>query len=303
MLKRCGVMNKEDLLSKENKGKKDLFSIFRNEGMKLSPRQKELCNYIIRNHKKIAFWTVEELARNSNISPATVIRTVKSLGFESYRDMIGRIQSYIIDDKIPLWWNVEKSLEKERPDAHVLTWVAKDNIGAITSSVSNNLAEAVSAAAQVFNNAGKVYIVAVRSSRAVGIYLHSMLSQMMDNVFIINYGEDEMYDMLSSMDVNDVIAVVSMGGPHYAVTSIKAAEYGHNNSIKTVVLTNSQLCQAARYADILLCVEQAEDHYSIASAITAVEALVIETGAVKKDKSITKMRKLEKTLVERNITL
>jgi hypothetical protein len=53
----------------------------------------------------------------------------------------------------------------------------------------------------------------------------------------------------------------------------------------------------------LLCVEQTEDHYSIASAITAVEAIVIETGAVNKDKSITKMRKLEKTLVERNITL
>lgn len=296
-------MNNEGQFYGENNRENDFFSVFRNEGMKLSPRQKELCSYIIRNHKKIAFWTVEELARNSNISPATVVRTVKSLGFESYREMIGRIQSYIIDDKIPLWWNVEKSLEKERPDPHVLTWVARDNISAITSSVSNNLAEAVSLAAQMFSNAGKVYIVAVRSSRAVGIYIHSMLSQMMDNVFMISYGEDEMYDILSGMGVNDVIAVVSMGGPHYAVTSIKAAEYGHNNSIKTIVLTNSQLCPAARYADILLCVEQTEDHYSIASAITAVEAIVIETGVVNKDKSITKMRKLEKTLVERNITL
>lgn len=296
-------MYKEDISAERKKIEEDLFSIFRNEGMKLSPRQKELCSYIIRNHKKIAFWTVEELARNSNISPATVVRTVKSLGFESYREMMGKIQSYIIDDKIPLWWNVEKSLEKERPDPHVLTWVARDNINAITSSVSNNLAEAVSEAALAFNNADKVYIVAVRSSRTVGIYLHSMLSQMMDNVFMISYGEDEMYDMLSGMGVNDVIAVVSMGGPHYAVTSIKAAEYGRNNSIKTIVVTNSQLCPAAQYADILLCVEQTEGHYSIVSAITAVEALVIETGAMRKDKSITKMRKLEKTLVERNITL
>ncbi len=296
-------MNNEGLLSVENKIIDDLFSVFRNEGMKLSPRQRELCSYIIKNHKKIAFWTVEELARNSSISPATVVRTVKSLGFESYRDMIGRIQSYIIDDKIPLWWNVEKSLEKERPDFHVLTWVARDNISAITSSVSNNLAEAVCSAAQTLSNAGKVYIVAVRSSRAVGIYLHSMLSQMMDNVFMISYGEDEIYDALSGMGPNDVIVVISMGGPHYAVTSIKAAEYGHINSIKTIVITNSQLCIAAQYADVLLCVEQTEDHYSIASVITAVEALVIETGAVNKDKSITKMRKLEKTLVERNITL
>jgi DNA-binding MurR/RpiR family transcriptional regulator len=281
----------------------DLFSVFRNEGMKLSPRQRELCSYIIRNHKKIAFWTVEELARNSNISPATVVRTVKTLGFENYRDMMGKIQNFIIDDKIPLWWNVEKSLEKERPNVHVLTWVARENIGAITSSASNKLAEAVSSASRAITDAEKVYIVAVRSSRAVGIYLHSMLSQMMDNVFIISYGEDEMYDMLSGMGANDVIAVISMGGPHYAITSIKAAEYGHNNSIKTIVLTNSQICPAAQYADILLCVEQTEGHYSIASAVTAIEALVIETGAVKKDKSITKMRKLEKTLVERKITL
>ncbi|MDD4159940.1 MAG: MurR/RpiR family transcriptional regulator, partial [Synergistaceae bacterium] len=200
-------MTNGDMLSGENKRKEDLFSLFRNEGMKLSPRQKELCIYIIKNHKKIAFWTVEELAKNSNISPATVVRTVKSLGFESYREMMGRIQNYIIDDKIPLWWNIEKSLEKEQPDDHVLTWVARENIGAITSTVSNNLSEAISRAARAFNDAEKVYIVAVRSSRAVGIYLHSMLNQMMNNVFIINYGEDEMYDMLSSMGINDVIAV------------------------------------------------------------------------------------------------
>ncbi len=296
-------MRNKDTLPEEKKIEEDLFSVFRNEGLKLSPRQRELCGYIIKNHKKIAFWTVEELAKNSNISPATVVRTVKSLGFESYRDMIGRIQNYIINDKIPLWWNVEKSLEKEGPDVHVLAWVAKDNIGAITSSVNNKLAESISAAAQALNNADKVYIVAVRSSRAVGIYLHSMLSQMMDNVYMLSYGEDEMYDVLSGMGSKDVIVVVSMGGPHYAVTSIKAAEYGHINSIRTIVITNSQLCIAAQYADTLLCVEQTEEHYSIASAITAIEALVIETGAVKKDKSITKMRKLEKTLAERDITL
>ncbi|NLD06251.1 MAG: MurR/RpiR family transcriptional regulator [Synergistaceae bacterium] len=287
----------------EDKMREDLLSLFRNESIKLSLKQRELCNYVIENYKKIAFWTVEELSKNSHVSPATVVRTVKSLGFESYREMIGKIQNDVINDKIPLWWNVEKSWDIERTGTQVLTWVARDNIGAITASINNKLLDAINMAAKTLSGAEKICIVAVRSSRAIGIFLHSMLSQMMNNVYMINYGEDEMYDMLTDMGNNDLIVVISMGGPHYAMASIKAAEYGHNNSIKTIVLTNSQLCPAALYADILLCVEQTENHYSLASAITAIEALVIETGAIKKEVAIAKMRKLEKTLIEKNITL
>ena len=297
------MMNIRDQLQTEDKMREDLLSLFRNESIKLSLKQRELCNYVIENYKKIAFWTVEELSKNSHVSPATVVRTVKSLGFESYREMIGKIQNDVINDKIPLWWNVEKSWDIERTGTQVLTWVARDNIGAITASINNKLLDAINTAAKTLSGAEKICIVAVRSSRATGIFLHSMLSQMMNNVYMINYGEDEMYDMLTDMGNNDLIVVISMGGPHYAMASIKAAEYGHNNSIKTIVLTNSQLCPAALYADILLCVEQTENHYSLASAITAIEALVIETGAIKKEVAIAKMRKLEKTLIEKNITL
>ena len=297
------MMNIRDRLQTEDKMREDLLSLFRNESIKLSLKQRELCNYVIENYKKIAFWTVEELSKNSHVSPATVVRTVKSLGFESYREMIGKIQNDVINDKIPLWWNVEKSWDIERTGTQVLTWVARDNIGAITASINNKLLDAINMAAKTLSGAEKICIVAVRSSRAIGIFLHSMLSQMMNNVYMINYGEDEMYDMLTDMGNNDLIVVISMGGPHYAMASIKAAEYGHNNSIKTIVLTNSQLCPAALYADILLCVEQTENHYSLASAITAIEALVIETGAIKKEVAIAKMRKLEKTLIEKNITL
>lgn len=302
-MNRCEMMNIRDRLQTEDKMREDLLSLFRNESIKLSLKQRELCNYVIENYKKIAFWTVEELSKNSHVSPATVVRTVKSLGFESYREMIGKIQNDVINDKIPLWWNVEKSWDIERTGTQVLTWVARDNIGAITASINNKLLDAINMAAKTLSGAEKICIVAVRSSRAIGIFLHSMLSQMMNNVYMINYGEDEMYDMLTDMGNNDLIVVISMGGPHYAMASIKAAEYGHNNSIKTIVLTNSQLCPAALYADILLCVEQTENHYSLASAITAIEALVIETGAIKKEVAIAKMRKLEKTLIEKNITL
>lgn len=287
----------------EGPSDEDLLSLIGQRGSGLSLKQKKLCDYIVKNHKKIAFWTVDELSKNSGTSPATVVRTVKSLGFSSYREMMGKIQNYVIDDKIPLWWEIEKSLEKEKSDAHVLAWVAKDNIESITASINNQLLDAISSAAEILSIANKIYIVAVRSSRAVGIFLHSMLSQMMNNVLILNYGEDEMYDTLNDMGENDVVIVVSLGGPHYATTSIKAAEYGCSNSVKTIVVANSHLCPAVKYADILLCVEQTKDHYSISAAITAIEALVIETGAIRKEAAVLKMRKLENTLIEKNITL
>jgi len=290
------------LLATLNSNNSNIFSLLRSKSEDLSPKQKQLCKYLIDNYRQVVFWSVDELSNNSGISPATIVRTVKALGFNSYHGMMEEFQKLVISAQPSLWWEVEKSWEQKPSDGQLMPWIAKDNVDAIQASVTNFLLDSLKKATDTLSQAENIFIVAVRSSRAAGVFLYSMLTQMMNNIHIINYGEEEVYDRLTDLGPKDVLFVVSLGGPHYALTSIKIAEYCANNSIKTILLTNSLSCPAVEYADITLCVEQTKMHYSLVPALTAIEALIIDLGVRSKVNALKKMRKLEKILEEREIT-
>ena len=70
----------------------DVFARLRMGIQQFPTQQKTICSYILNNHQKVAFYTVEELGRASDTSPATVVRVVKRLGYDSYKELLEDLQ-------------------------------------------------------------------------------------------------------------------------------------------------------------------------------------------------------------------
>lgn len=80
----------------------DLFSRLR-QGVQEFPGQQQLvCRTILEHYQQVAFMTVEELGQASSVSPATVVRTVARLGYESYHDLLQEIQTLLISTRTSL---------------------------------------------------------------------------------------------------------------------------------------------------------------------------------------------------------
>ena len=74
----------------------NVFTRLRRGMDELSAMQQQVCSYVIENYQNVAFITVEELSGLCGASPATVVRTVKALGYGSYHEMQKEFQKILL---------------------------------------------------------------------------------------------------------------------------------------------------------------------------------------------------------------
>lgn len=296
-------------MSAVNPLQEDLFTRLR-YGLDNFPNQQQMvCRFILDHYQEVAFMTVEELSQASGVSPATVVRTVARLNYESFHQLLQEIQDMLISTKTSLWWQMEKSWEdRESPEfaseGKALAEVARQNVESIQKSLSPLLMENFEQACNLLKKSQKLSILGLRSSKGVAMFCYSLFHQFLDNVTLPDHaGTEEMYSELLSLSSKDVLLAISVGGPHYAYRTLEAVEFAHEQGVPTILITSDITCPAAPFADVVLNITPTEGHYSLVPVLTVVDALVVELGHHHRDKAKQKLRTLEKLLVEKKITL
>jgi DNA-binding MurR/RpiR family transcriptional regulator len=280
----------------------DVFSRLRKGAEVLSSKQQVVCAYILENYHKTAFVTVEELGGLCGASPATVVRTVKALGYGSYREMQQEFEHMLIDTKVSLWWELERSWQ-EHDDEFPFQWVAQDNIEAIKNCLTPQLVQNYGEAVELLMRAKTVYILGMRSSYAASFFFYMMMKQISPGILHAQFGSDMLYDDLADLGPEDVLFCLSLGGPHHVKATSSAIAFAARNSIPTILVANSPSTPAALNATVTLYTPSASGHYSLVACMTLLESLIVSIGRKKSDNARKKLRKLEKVLVEQNITL
>ncbi|MDR1137032.1 MAG: MurR/RpiR family transcriptional regulator [Synergistaceae bacterium] len=282
--------------------KDDVFFRLRRGMEELSSKQQVVCAYILENYHKTAFVTVEKLGGLCGASPATVVRTVKALGYGSYREMQREFEHILVGAKVSLWWELERSWQ-EKDDDFPFQWVAQDNIEAIKNCLTPQLVQNYGNAVDLLMRAKSIYILAMRSSYAASFFFYMMMKQMLPGILHAQFGSDILYDDLVDLGPEDVLFCLSLGGPHHVKTTANVIEFAARNSIPTILIANSPSTPAAVHATVTLYTPSTSRHYSLVACMTLLESLIVSIGRKKSEEARKKLRKLEKVLIEQNITL
>lgn len=67
---------------------------------KLTTKQIQIYNYIVANKQQVVGITLRALAQRLNVSPASVIRTLKALGYQHYYDLQNQIKKELSQNKV-----------------------------------------------------------------------------------------------------------------------------------------------------------------------------------------------------------
>ena len=186
----------------------------------------------------------------------------------------------------------------------VLSWVFRDSVEAIKSSVTSDLMDSFDRAVDLLREARKIGIVGMRSSKYVGGFLHFMMNQLFSNTIMLAYaGTDMVYDEVLNLGREDVIVAVSLGGPHFVMLTHEILKLSKERGIRSVLITNDMGNPAIDEATVTLCVGRAKYHYSIAQALVLAEALVTELAQRKKDSARKKLKNLEEVLNDKGVTM
>ena len=269
----------------------------------LSPSQRAVCNYILENTEKVAFLTVEQLAHAVGTSTATIIRTVAQLGYPSYKALKEEITHLLIDTKPPTRAQLESSWAEDRENT--LLQVARGNAESIEAMLTPYLLEQFREAVSILAEAKRIAIMGLRSNRGLATYFYTILREFHPEVLLVGgFGSDEMYEDLLDLGKTDAFFSFSYSGSaFYAARVIEASRFLRERGISQVLLTDSLKNPLIPHSQAVLHVPCPRDHFSLAPAMSVLDALLAEIGRKTQERSRTKLRSLWKIVTDSGIAL
>ena len=221
--------------------KKDFIQFITGKYTLLTDSEKMLSDYIIKNFEHVLTSSIHTLAKETNVSIATVVRFAQHLGFEGYKDFrlylaqCGNEQEDFILD----FSKSEKSAESQ------ISKMLSSCADCLSLTQQNIDYEALAEIAENIHNAQKIAFFGVETSyivcqdakikfNRIGILADSACEQSSASAILLN------------MKKGDVVFGISHSGNNAFVEAVMKS--AHLRDIKTIALTtfkNSKICSVA----------------------------------------------------------
>ena len=173
-----------------------------------SKGQKRIAQFILEHYDKAAFMTASRLGQTVGVSESTVVRFASELGYEGYPQLQKALQG-LIRNRLTSVQRMELTTEQLGNDG-ILQKVLGADIDRIRHTLDLNTEAAFSAAVDSIVAARRVYIVGVRSSRALAEFLYFYMHLLTENVQTVGGGSlSELFEQLLWLGEEDVVIGIS----------------------------------------------------------------------------------------------
>lgn len=214
----------------------------------LTQSQKTVANYIMENTNSIAFNTLDDLALKIGVSTTTIIRFARILGYNGYSDMQQDIQSKIMG-KVSLPQRLNESISNLKRDKLLIDSYEND-IANIKETFANISEENLKTAINTINTGKTVYILGLRSSFSLAHYMASRLSQIKDNIRLIQAIGMTYPEETAGAKEGDVCITYMF--PRYSKMTANIVMALKKRGIKIILFTSSNYAAIKSYGDIIL---------------------------------------------------
>lgn len=274
--------------------KKNIESLSYNS--QLTDKDKIILDYILRNKKTACFLTSNEIADNLEVSPSSVVRLSKKLGFENFSAFRKALQNEVAEfnsvPEIPL----EKIEQADKlSEAELINAFRQNVLKNITTDIANKENKKFSETAELISKAERVFVVGYRACTGLASIFGVMLSCIRGNVYVLG-NNMPVVDQLIDLNSNDVMIAVSFS--RYSNNTKFAVEMAKDSGAKVISFTDYYTSPIAQGVDkvIINSVENFSFYNSYVSALMNIETIV----ALVSRKNITankeRLMKMEKYL-------
>ncbi|HPJ76023.1 MAG: MurR/RpiR family transcriptional regulator [Clostridia bacterium] len=265
-----------------------------------SKGQKKIAEYILKNFDKAPFYTATKLATEADTSESTVVRFAIELGYDGYPEMQRDMKEVArqtltsaerlmrISDTVELN-NVLMSVMK----SDIMS--IKETINMIDNDVFNKIVEKIA-------DAKRIYILGIRSSFSVALYMSIYFKMIFDDVYLIGMpGAADIFEEIISISEDDVFIGITF--PRYSKRTIHAMDIAKNSGAYTVAITDSKDAPISEVAHNILVARSGLTGFidSLTAPFSVVNALIAACG-IKKDKELmTRLQNMERIWDEHSI--
>ncbi len=261
---------------------------------RLSNKQKNIAEYLIRNSRKIGFMSLKEISEAVNVSEVTILNFCKTIDIDSFTEL-KRLFQELVKQELHIPTEIKYSLlELESiDDAYDNTiQIQKFNYEKI---IRENNMDTIADISKKIIDAERIYICGMGMSKVVAEYLDRRLKLIYIDSKIVDIGDilPSCIDIQRSTN-RDIFILISF--PEYSPNVIGLSRYLSQNHISFISITdgdNSPLAKNSTH--ILKCPSDSlVFHNFISSTICLVEILLVIISFNMKDKLVPHFDNLER---------
>ncbi|WP_078411198.1 MurR/RpiR family transcriptional regulator [Priestia abyssalis] len=212
-----------------------------------------LYNYISHNSDKVAYMRIRELADETHVSTATILRFCRKLNCEGFSEFKVKLKMHLEENK--------KTLIKSSQHS-VVEFFERTLTGDLEDKIRN--------AASLVNQADNVIFIGIGSSGILAEYGARYFSSL--GKFSM-YIKDPHFPIHSKLMLNSVTIALSVSGEnHFTVTHLHQLK---QEGSKIISITNTKLSTIAKISDINIPYYVTEEFFEKANITTQVPVVYI----------------------------
>ena len=265
----------------------------------LTPKAQALGTYIIQNPSKAVFMTTKELAETCEISEATVVRFVSTIGYKCYSDFQEALKNFVntglsLPERVAI-----KGIKEQGTDRlHMGILEELNNLKYLYENIN---IETMNQFVDYLESSETIYVVGSRLSYTFAYYLGWSLTKIRKGIHIIKGSDSTALDMLTNARANSLVILIST--TRYPNELLKLSKMVRRSSHTLLTMTDSSLAPMIQFADLSLVVPSLSIPFigNVSGMLTAIQYMVQELASRKGDDLADYQKQLEQVYLENDI--
>ncbi|RTE65335.1 MurR/RpiR family transcriptional regulator [Amphritea opalescens] len=243
----------------------------------LTPQLKKAADFVLEHPVEVALLSIRKSAETASVTPSTMTRLAKTLGFERY-DRFRQLFQEAIHTKAPSSFSQRaeslQHLASNNTENNVLSEYSTATFNNLEHFFQTETLEKIEQAAPIIVNARKVFTLGLRDNFACAHHFAYVGQIAFPHIQLIRGDQGTLLSELAVINEQDVIVV--FGSDPYAIDTVNAINIVREAGAKIIAVTDSLRSPLAGDAAIVFTLNNETPHFfgTLVPAIALIEALL-----------------------------
>jgi|GEM_PF-544395 len=254
--------------------------------------QRKIAEYMLDHQNESIFMTANQLGAHSKSSEASAIRLANTLGYSSFPSFMQSLQNEAKNQLSTLNRLQTHKLQPHQQTTGLVSQIINQELEQIRLTSLPHNDDAIKKLASMICEASAVYIIGLRSTRCLAIYMEFYLSWFFPKIFLPR--SDTLGNFLVAAPKNSLVIGISY--PRYTRQTIECLAFARHLHFQTAALTDSLSSPLAKEANISIVFPCAHIAHidSLMLPMCLVNALLIQVADQLGTAALSRLTELEK---------
>jgi DNA-binding MurR/RpiR family transcriptional regulator len=227
----------------------ELIALVRRQSSDLSEGQRKVVEFFVTHCDRAVFLTSLEVARETGVSEATVVRTARALGFGGYPEFRTAFRSYFVE-RMSTVTRVRLTAAPRRSVLDIIDTVMESDRKNLEATRTRADEKSLGRAADMIGSARMTYIIALRSGYGLAWLLYFSLRLIRVPSRIVTLGASDVTEQLEAVGKGDV--VFGMTFERYTRATVELFTTCVEKGARGIALTDKLTSPLAAPAEVVL---------------------------------------------------